>query len=215
MATYDQIPEAGNIDSSNALRVTFATNDCSDVPQLTAWDDETMLTTAKELINGSGGISYYCAVATESATPGADWVASCTQTPGGALKNRLKGDSSFVNLDESPSAVPTAGDVRRFNMALEVPSTATAQSDSVAIAIKYFYTGSEPDVTLAYNDNTEASPNWVALNMLYKDDPGPASFPTKFIPTGPNTVGSPGYLDPVTKPGTGTHVAEEYWVQTA
>ena len=216
MATYDLIVGAGNVDKQNVLKFTFATHDCSDIAQLTAWDDHNMTTVNKELVKGVGAPwdSYYCAISTDAGTSGVNWVAGCVSVVGGSLKNRLKGDTNYVLLG---AAAPAAGDSKLFNMAVEIPSTATAQSDSVAIAVKYFYTGTEPVVTLTANSNvgggTEGVPVWANVVLLYKGAAGPAAFPSKLIPTGPNSVASPGYLDPITRPGAGVHIAEEYYVQ--
>lgn len=105
MPTYQQIPLAGNIAGQNVLRFGFADYGCSDVPILTAWDDYLMATVVKETLagtTGNGNKSSVCGASTDAGATGDTWATGLAQTPGGALINRLKGDTAYVNLGTAP-----------------------------------------------------------------------------------------------------------------
>jgi hypothetical protein len=214
MAQYEQIPLAGNQDAQNVFQITFATNPCSDLPQVTAWDDYNMNTVAIQSIAGTvgnGSKSSVLIADTSDASSGDDWATDLTQTPGGASANRCKGNDSYVELG---SVAPGAGDTRTFQMAIAVHSSfgAGTTGHTPVIGIKTFYTGSAPTVTVKYNSANNETPTWVTLNTQTKGVSTPPSLPYTVYATGPDTTVSS--LDPVTKPETGEAFAEEYWSRT-
>ncbi len=215
MATYQNIPLAGNIPGQNVFRITFGTYDCSDIPQVTAWDDYLMNTVIKESLagtTGNGSVSSICVADTEPGATVDGWATALTQTSGAAHTNRCKGNTAYTILG---TAVPIAADVRRFQLAIGLTydfGAGTTGHDPV-IGIKAFYTGSPPVLSFHYNStNSESTPTWVQLNLQTKGVGTEPSLPNTIYGTGLDTTTSS--LDPVTKPDTGEIFAPEYWSKT-
>lgn len=223
MAEYTQIPAAGNQAAINVMRMVFETADHSDIPQLSAWDDETMTTVASECLAGTtanGLKSLVMAASTNdgNGATGATWATALPQTAGGAVANRLRGNYSFVLLG---TAVP----VGPFPVYRTWQYAAAVASDSQVgvigyqpvIACKVFYTGAPPTVHFDYNQGTSGSPSWVRMTSAPKGTAMPMGVANTLHATGPDTVGgtsNDGALDPVTKPGTGERIAPEFWVRS-
>jgi hypothetical protein len=217
MPTYQRIPLAGNIAGQNVCRFTFADNPCSDVPQLTAWDDYNMNTTTKESLAGTvgnGNVSAICIASTHAGATSNGWATNLAMTPGGAFQNRVKGNSSWVNLG---TTAPAAGESRTFQIAVGVAYDFTpgTTGHDVVLGIKVFYTTpTPPTVTLQVNtSNSESSPTWATVNLQNKGVGTLPPLPNTIYATGPDSTTSS--LDPVTKPEAGEKFAEQYWIQTA
>jgi hypothetical protein len=58
-----------------------------------------------------------------------------------------------------------------------------------------------PTITIAYNDNAEATPNWTDIAAT-----------STITFTGPDSVD--GTMDPITRPAAGVRVADELWIVT-
>src|SRR6266403_959451 len=99
MAIPSNVVGAGNNSSAvNPFKVTFS-NALSASPTLESWDDSTFVTTIKEQFVGTGAngnIPYVSAVATTQGAPSSNWKPA-SPTAGGAIANRLKGTTNFVN----------------------------------------------------------------------------------------------------------------------
>lgn len=223
MPEYRQIAAAGNQAGSNALRLRFAGADQSDVPQLTAWDNEQMTTTAIECLVGTaanGNKSMLAARSTSDghAAAGAGWATGLAQTPGGAAANRLKGAESFVLLGTTPPVAPfPVHRTAQYAQACAADSAVGSIGYQPALAVKMFYTGAPPSVAFEYNEGTDGVPAWVEMTSSAKGTPMAIGVKNTIHATGPDTVGgtaNDGVLDPVTKPGAGEKWAEEYWVRT-
>jgi len=217
MATYKQILLAGNIAGQNVFRFKFSGQDSSDVPQVTAWDDYNMNTTTKESLVGTlanGNVSSVCIASTHAGATSAGWATGLGMSPGGAFKNRVKGNSSWVNLG---TTAPLIGGYRTFQMAIGVAKDfgPGVTGHDIVIGIKVFYTASTaPTVTLEVNTaNSETSPIWVQVNLQNKGNSQLPALPNTIYATGPDSTTTK--LDPVTKPDEGEKFAEEYWIQTA
>jgi len=223
MAEYEQVVAAGNQNLSNAFRVAFNGGPQSDIPQLTAWADEDMDGTAIECLVGTtenASKSMIVAASTNdgNGSPGVGWAAAAPQAAGGAAINRLRGSSSYVLLGTTPPIAPFPV-YRTFNFAQAVcadssPGTIGYQP---VIAVKVFYVGAAPTVEFQYNSGTDGSPTWVPMTSSPKGTAMPLGVQNTIHATGPDTVGgtmNDGVLDPVTKPGSGEKIAEEYWIRT-
>ncbi len=214
--TYQQVPLCGNIVGQNVLRFGFTVNGCSDIPILTAWDDYNMNTVAKETLvgtTGNGNKSSICGASTDTGATADAWATALAQTSGGALTNRLKGNTAYVNLG---TAAPGIGDYRRFQLAFGVnnDSAPGLTGHDVVLGIKVFYiTTDPPTISLQYNSAaSEGSPVWVTLQLQVKGNGTPPALPNTIYATGPDTTTAA--LDPVTKPETGEKFSEKYWSKT-
>lgn len=226
MATYEQVVvaggggAAGNVDGRNVYKAKFATNPCSDAPQLQAWDDYAMNSTVIESLVGTvhnGGESLIAAAHTTDVSPGDDWVPAAAGA-GGEQVNRLRGSESYVLLGTTP---PAAGDERFFQLAFgchDDSSVGTAGHQPV-LAVKTFYAGAEPVVSFWYNRGqddlapTQVNADWQQMTSEVKGTSMAIGVKNTILATGPDTTASA--LDPVTKPGSGAKWAEEQWIQTA
>jgi len=171
MAIPFQITGAGNQDAQYVFRVTFS-EDLSSAPNIEAWDNSLVFplrdtvgdTVIKEVFTGTtgnGSIPMLYAIATTSATSGDDWKPT-SATAGTANPNRLMGDTNYVTDPTTPSS----GDSIYFNLGIEVPYDATIPSTTTLahiIQTRYRYSGTEPVVTIAANEGTEASPTWTTF----------------------------------------------------
>lgn len=213
MAT-GQIAGAGNNSAArNVIRVTFSQT-LSAIPTLEAWDDSTFATVANQIFTGTNvsstirnaAVPLIYAAATTSVTPSSAWRPN-TATAGGAMTNRLKGTTNFVNLS---SVAPNATEWVMFNLGIEIPSDATVPSSSSlahVIAIRYQYTGTAPTLTWEFNNQTgggtEGTPVWAALtsggagNVFKQGDAG--------------VLGSNVFI---TRPSTGMVDSGSCWVST-
>ena len=224
MATYEQVANAGDEAGQNVYKVLFATEDCSDMPQLQAWDDEDMDGVAVESLQGTTnnlGESQVVAAHTSNFDPGAGWAPTAGVAGGGDIQgggfraNRLRGEEQYLLLGDVADIAPVAGEERSFNVAFAVhdDSTPGTAGHRPILAVKTFYAGAAPDVDFHYNKGTEGTPDWVAMTSEAKGTPMSISVLNTIHATGPNTTTLA--LDPVTKPGSGEKFAEEQWIQTA
>ena len=171
MAVPLKITGFGNQDARYVLRITFS-QDLVDSPNIEAWDNaesypsrtSTGSTIAKEVFTGTtvnGNIPMLYAIATTSETPGDDWKPTAA-TAGGATSNRLMGDTSYV----TDPTTPDANDIIYFNLGIEIPYDATVPSSTNLehiIQVRFRYAGTQPTVTFAANEGTEASPSWTNI----------------------------------------------------
>src|SRR5882672_11374954 len=145
MSIPSNVAGAGNNSSAqNVFRIQFS-QALSANPTLESWDDSSFSTTAREQFTGTavnGGIPYLAAVATTDSGPTSAWKPAGV-TPGGAVINRMKGLTNFVNLS---TVVPVAGGIVRFNLDFEIPSDATVPSTNTfgVLATRFSYSGPTP-----------------------------------------------------------------------
>lgn len=196
----------------NVFRVTFSQT-LSAIPTLEAWDDSTFATTAREIFTGTAvssavngsAVPLLYATATTSATPASAWKPT-SASAGGAITNRLKGSTNYVNLS---SVTPNGSENVMFNVGLEVPSDATVPSTTSlqhVLAVRYQYTGTAPTLTWAFNDSspgggTEGTPVWSTFTS------GGAGNTIKY---GDTSVTSANVF--ITRPNTGTAQSGSCWV---
>jgi hypothetical protein len=227
MATYEQVTAdgvAGNVDGQNVYKLTFGVNDCSDIPQLQAWDDFNLDSVAGESLAGTehnDNESLVAAQHTTNASSGAAWVPANASAGGGEVvpghgrANRLRGLESYLLLADPGDSPPAAGDERKFQLAFGVVDDSVVGSSGhmPVLAVKTFYAGAPPTVVLAYNRGTDASPLWEPMITSPKGTPMAIGVKNTIHATGPlSTTTAP---DPVTKPGSGEAWAAEQWMQTA
>jgi hypothetical protein len=225
MATYEQVSNAGDLAGQNVYKAVFATEDCSDMPQLQSWDDEDMDTVASESLQGTtnnGGDSQMAAVHVTNVDPGVNWATGLAGVDGGGViqgggfrANRLRGEEQYLLLGDGADVPPIANGERMFNIGFAVhdDSTPGTSGHRPVLAIKTFYAGAAPDVGFWYNRGTEGVPDWVQMTHADKGTPMAIGLLNTIHATGPNTTTLA--LDPVTKPGSGEKWAEEQWIQTA
>lgn len=218
MATFQQIPFAGDQSTQNVFRITVLNHACSDAPRVTAWDDFNCNTTAKESIAGtvgSGNLSQIFGFDTTAAAAIAGWALPLVETPGGVFGggNRLNGNASFIQLG-NPAVPPMATHTRLFSLAFGVAhdSTAGTAGHDCVIGITLFYTGTAPGLRLEYNSVASEVATWVVLNTQARGTNTPPALPNTITATGADSTTS--NLDPVTKPVTGVIIAPEYWTRT-
>ena len=205
MPIPSQVAGAGNNSSArNVFKVTFS-QALSAPPTIESWDDSTFSTTIKEQFVGTavnGNIPYLAAVATTDAAPVGTWKPSVVA--GGAVANRLKGTTNFVNASVN---APTAGTAISFNLNFEIPTDATVPSTNTfgVLAVRYSYSGALPTITWQYNDvgagGTEGAPQWTSIT------PGGSG---NYIR--PADSGTTSANVAVTKPTSGTLDAAQVWV---
>jgi len=240
MATYEQVVSggaggAGNVDGRNVYKARFGSADCSDMPQLQAWDDEDMNSVAIESLQGTdnnGGESQVVAAHTTNIKTGGPWAPASGSAGGGVMQdpngvgtshraNRLRGGESYLELGDSGDSPPVADEERYFQLGFAVQddnNTGTAGHLPI-LAIKTFYSGAVPDVSFWYNRGeddlaaTEVNADWQEMTSEDKGVPMPIGVKNTIHATGPSTTVTA--LDPVTKPGSGEKFAEEQWIQTA
>jgi hypothetical protein len=224
MAEYTQVVVAGNIAGTNAFRAVFGGADQSDVPQLQAWDDENVSTTAIQALTGTtenGDESFLCAASTNDGNgdPGVGWATALAGAGGGAAVNRLRGSEDFVLLGTTAPVGPFPI-YRTFQFAFGLASDSPTGKvgHEPYLSVKVFYTGAPPTVSFDHNSGTEGAPVWDPMTSQPAGTPNPVDVGTTIHATGPGTVGgvgsNNGVLDPVTKPGSGEKFAEEYWVRS-
>jgi len=241
MATYEQVVVTGgggapgDVDGRNVYKIVFGTNDCSDMPQLQAWDDYNMNAVAGESLQGTvvnGGESQIAAAHTSNVKTGGVWVPTNASAGGGDMQdpnavgtshraNRLRGNESYLLLGDVTDMPPLGDDYRLFQLAFGAASDSTPGTSGhmPALAIKTFYAGAPPDVRFWYNAGQDdlldpsGSASWVEMNHEDKGSPMAAGIKNTILATGPGTTTTA--LDPVVKPGSGEKWAEEQWIQTA
>jgi len=206
VAIPSQVVNAGNNSSNqNIFKITFS-QALTAPPTLESWDDATFSTTNKEQFTGTatnGNIPYVSAVATTDVAPSSNWKPS-SPTAAGAVANRLKGTTNFVNLTVN---TPTAGGAVRFNLDFEIPVDATVPSTTTfgVLACRFSYAGATPTLTWQYNDvsagGTEGAPQWTNIT------PGAGG---NFIR--PADAGTTSAFVAVTKPTSGVLDAAQVWV---
>lgn len=167
MAVPSKVVGAGNNSTAqNVFKVIFS-EATSSVPKLEAWDDFSFNAITHEIFTGTTGNSslpMVSAVATTNAAPVSDWVPS-SATAGGAIINRLKGDTNYVNLH---TAALAASEFVLFNLCWGIPFDASIPSDMEAVLVLRFeYTGAAPVLTWSFNDEdaggTEGTPVWTTI----------------------------------------------------
>lgn len=188
MAIPSRVAGAGNnSQAQNVFRITFS-QALASVPTLESWDDSTFSSISKEVFTGTavnGNLPFVAAVATTDAAPVSSTWKPASATAGGAVINRLKGTTNFVNLSVG---VPGVGASVRFNLVWEEPSDATVPATNTqnsVFACRYAYTGAAPTLTWAYNDfgagGTEGAPVWTTItpgaagNFIRPTDSGATS----------------------------------------
>ncbi len=218
MATFEQIPFAGDQNTQNVFRLTILTQPCSDAPRITTWDDFNCNTTLKESLVGtvqSGNLSQVFGFDTTTAASSANWCLGLTEIPGGVWNagNRLKGGQSFIKLG-NPATPPGVNGTRTFNLAFGVAgdSTAGTAGHDCVLGITLFYTGVAPGILLQYNNAASETAVWKTLHTQSKGIATAPALPNAISATGTDSTTS--HLDPVTKPTTGEKISEQYWVQT-
>lgn len=207
MAIPSRVQGAGNNSTAqNVFRITFS-QALSAPPTLESWDDSTFSATTKEMFAGTtvnGNIPFLSAVATTDGAPASAWKPAAP-TAGGAVANRLKGTTNFVDLSV---AAPGAGGTVRFNLVWEIPSDATVPATNTlngVLAVRFSFSGADPTLTWAYNDadagGTEGAPVFTVItpgasgNFIRPADAGATSASVVF-----------------TKPTSGVADSPEVWV---
>lgn len=211
MPTYEQVTGAGNVEAQNVYRLLFASAPCSDVPQLQAWDDHQMASTASESLAGTvanGHVSLVAAADTSDGPVADGWVPA-SPAAGGALANRLRGTESFCLLG---ATAPGADEARTFQLAFGVAADSVpgAAGHQPVIAVKIFYAGAPPVPVFAYNVGSDGVPSWEAMSSSPKGTAMAMGVKNTIHATGPASTTLA--LDPVTKPGSGEKWAEGQWV---
>lgn len=241
MPTYEQVVNeagtgrAGDANGRNVYKVRLGTNQCSDQPQLQAWDDYQMTTAAIEMLVGTtnnGDESLIAAAHTTNIRTGGAWVPAAGTAGGGAMQdpnavgtshraNRLRGNEQYLELADTGDAAPVADEERYFQLAgLVADDVGTGTSGhQPVLAVKAFYAGAAPDIDFFYNSGeddvagTEVNAVWVQMTSEAKGTTMAIGVGNTIHFTGAATTTSA--LDSVTKPGSGESAADEQWVQTA
>lgn len=235
MPTYEQVVNAGNRDGRNVYKVRFATNPCSDIPQLQAWDNHEMNTVVSESLAGTqanGNKSLVAAAHVTNTKTGGEWVPATASAGGGVMQdpnavgtshraNRLRGTESYLLLGDAGDGAPAANEERFFQLASgAAPDSGSGTAGHLPVlAVKTFYAGAPPVVDFFYNrgaDDLAASQvgaDWVQMTSEQKGTGMAIGIKNTVHFTGPDSTTSS--LDPVTKPGSGETWADEQWVQTA
>lgn len=167
MSIPSQVVGAGNNSVAvNPFKCAFS-QALSAIPTLESWDDNTFSTVTKEQFVGTlnnGNIPYISAVATTNGAPASNWKPS--PVAGGAVANRLKGTTNFVNLS---TGIPGAGGAVTFNLNYEIPSDATVPSTNTfgVLAVRFAYSGPAPSLTFQFNDQsaggTDGAPSFTNI----------------------------------------------------
>jgi len=240
MPIYEQVTvaggggAAGNVDGRNVYKVLFATNPCSDMPQLQAWADYHLNGVAIESLLGTTNNGLKSQVAAAHVTnihTGGPWVPASASAGGGEMQdpngigtphraNRLRGTESYLLLGDAADSPPAAGEARFFQMAFAChdDSLTGTSGHQPVLAVKTFYAGAPPEVSFWYNRgqddlaDTQVNADWVEMTHEDKGTVMPIGIHNAIFVTGPGTLVTA--LDPVTKPGSGAKWAEEQWVQT-
>jgi len=224
MPTYEQVSAAGDVVGQNVYKARFGVNDCSDMPQLQAWDDYALNTVAIESLQGTALNGDESQVAAAHVTNNAtilNWVPAVATAGGGDIQgggyraNRLRGNESYLLLGDAADAAPSADDERKFQLAFGVApdNGAGVSGHQPVLAVKTFYSGAAPEVSFWYNRGTEGTPDWVQMTSEDGGTPMAIDVLNAIHATGPATTTTS--LDPVTKPGSVEKFAEEQWIQTA
>jgi hypothetical protein len=214
MPVYEQVANAGNVAGENVYKIRFAGAPCSDVPQIQAWDDHNMTTTASESLSGtsaSGGQSMVAAAHTTAAPTTTPWVPT-TAVAGGAQANRLRGSESFCLLG---TTAPAADEERKFQLAFAcaADSVPGASGHQPVVALKIFYAGAPPTPQFSYNAGSDGSPVWTAMVNGVRGTPMAMGVKNTVHSTGAGSTTTS--LQPVVKPGSGEKWADEQWILTA
>lgn len=206
MSIPSAVAGAGNNSSAqNVFRTVFSQN-LSTVPTLESWDDGTFSTTNREQFTGTtgnGNKPYLSAIATTDTAPSSNWKPA-TPVAGGAVANRMLGNTNFVNLAVS---VPIAGGAVRYNLDFEIPFDATVPSINTfgVLAIRFAFSGATPTLTWQFNDvsagGSEGAPSWTTIS------PGSAG---SFIR--PADAGASSGNVVVTRPTSGVIDSGSIWV---
>jgi len=170
MAIPNDATGYGNENAANVFRISFS-QDCSQAAKYEMYDRTAawpatgvLVTVAKKIFVGTtvnGDIPMMSLVCTMDGLPGAAWKPA-SPTAGSANPNRMKGQTNYV----TSTSTPTAALPLKFNMVLEVPSDLLATEDSEMyhdLLVRYWYTGTAPTLTWAFNEGTEATPTWTTM----------------------------------------------------
>lgn len=206
MAIPSQVVGGGNNSSAvNPFTCTFS-QALSAIPTLESWDDNTFSTTTKEQFTGTAtntNIPYVSAVATTNGAPASNWKPT-SPAAGGAVANRLKGTTNFVNLS---TGIPGAGGTVKWNLDYEIPTDATVPSTNTfgVLAVRFAFSGATPTLTFQFNDlsagGTDGAPQFTSIT------PGAAG---NFIRGA--DAGSTGASVLMTKPTSGVASMPQIWV---
>lgn len=197
-----------NSTARNVFRVSFS-QDCSQAAdyemydRTAAWPATGSLTTvAKKIFVGTAGQSNIPMMSLNDATssgPASAWKPA-SPTAGSANPNRMKGQTNYVTSQTTPlAATPLL-----FNMVLEVPNDLLATEDSEMyhdLLVRYWYTGTAPTLTWAFNEGTEGTPTWTTMT--------PDTHGIRHCKSG---AGAGDYY--ATIPESGTEDTQEGWVTT-
>ena len=211
MAIPSKVTGAGNTSvATNVFRVTFS-EATSDAPLLKAWDDANLNTILNEVFVGTAvntNLPMINAVATTNSAPSSSWKPAGV-TAGGAVINKLKGNTNYVNLH---TGALTGGQEVKWNMCWEVPSDATVPQTGTntmdaVILLEFTSAGTPPVLTWEFNDSsaggTEGTPVWQAFTAGASGD---FIIPTDAGVVAPNLV--------LHKPASSTLDAPEVWVSS-
>lgn len=243
MPTYERVVDpggagaAGDANGRNVYKVRFATNPCSDQPQLQAWDNENMNTVASESLQGTvngGNKPQIAAAHTTNVRTGGAWVPASASAGGGVMQdpnsvgtshraNRLRGNESYLELGDVADAPPAANEERYFQLAALVhdDSGVGTSGHLPVLGVKAFYAGAPPVVSFWYNRGeddvqpTEVNADWQQLTSSDKGTAMPIGVQNTIHFTGVSGASPAVAIAPVTKPGSGEKAAEEQWIQTA
>jgi len=195
-----------NSTARNVFRISFSQN-CSQAAKYemydrtAAWPSTGSLTTTTKKIfvgtTGNGNIPMMSHVDATSSAPSSNWKPA-SPTAGSANPNRMKGQTNYV----TSQATPTTSVPLLFNQVLEVPSDLTPGDSSEMyhdLLVRYYYTGSAPTLTWAFNEGTEGVPTWTTMT--------PNTHGIRHCKSG---AGAGNYY--ATIPESGTQDSQEGWV---
>ncbi len=221
MASYEKVTNAGNVAGRNVFKARFATNPCSDIPQLQAWDDYQMDSVDQQVLAGTDDNTnkpLVAAASTDAAAVGAPWVPT-NPVAGGSLVNRLRGQENFTLLG---ATAPATNEERRFTLAMGcAPDSALGTNgNSPVFAVKAFYAGAPPDISFFYNKGVDdlgagAGADWQLMTSENKGTAMSIGVKNAIHAAGPSGASPQASLQPVVKPGVNEKWAEEYWIQTS
>lgn len=159
-----------NSTARNVFRVSFS-QDCSQAAKYEMYDRTqawpgtgTLTTTTKKIFVGTAGNSNKpmgSLVDATSSAPSSNWKPA-SATAGSANPNRMKGQTNYV----TSQATPTTTVPLLFNMVLEIPYDLTPADNAEMyhdLLVRYYYTGSAPTLTWAFNEGTEGTPSWTTM----------------------------------------------------
>ena len=132
------VPPTALVQVQNIMQVSFVGAATVNPPFLTAWDDSTMTTTAKQCIAGtaqSGNTGYFKATESTLGAPVQNWCLIGTTNPGGNIINELNGNANFCQC----ALFAPAGGVKKFVIAMFIPNDAylTGAENNIVFELEY------------------------------------------------------------------------------